>query len=456
MPTIDTRLAEFVSEELQYDTLDEQTIDRAKEFILDSIGVAMFAQQYDSTEVLTSSIQNIRENEHSGPSTIWASGRKAFTDDAAFINGSMIHTPEMDDTHRQGIIHPASSVIPSVFALCEKENANGKELIEGIVAGYEVAVRLALALPSERHPFHSTSTCGVFGATAGAAKILNLSASELEHAFGINVSQAAGSGQWIENGAWIKRIHPGMAAKDAILATSLAKNQFRGAEQPITGNSGFLNLYSDSAMPEKVIENVGTNFHINYSGIKPYGCCRYNHTPIDVTLEVISNEKLNIDDITEINLWGSAPVLHLSKPMKYKTNPRNIVEAQFSPQFAVAVALVSGNALPTEYTHEMLQNEEVKELMAKVTVHEDSDYTENHPDEMAAKIEIATPAAKYTAEQATPTGDPEHRLSKDEIVDKFKFLTTEFITTNRQNAIIDTVFSIEEIEDGAVLEQLFI
>ena len=134
---------------------------------------------------------------------------------AALLNGALAHSLDFDDTHAAGSLHPGAPVIPAALAAGEMAGASGADVLAGIVAGYEVTCRVALALPAGEHydrGFHPTATCGAFGAAAAAARVFGLSAEQVEGALGTVLSQCAGSLQFLANGAWTKRFQVGWAA----------------------------------------------------------------------------------------------------------------------------------------------------------------------------------------------------------------------------------------------------
>src|SRR5690606_20530059 len=156
----------------------------------------------------------------------------------ALVNGTTAHSLDFDDTHAAGTLHPGAPVIPAALAAAEMVGADGKTVLAAIVAGYEVTCRLALSLPGGDHydrGYLPTATCGAVGAAAAAARVFGLSASQVEDAFGIALSQAAGSLQFLASGAWTKRFQVGWSALNGLTAASLAREGFRGAGEALEG-----------------------------------------------------------------------------------------------------------------------------------------------------------------------------------------------------------------------------
>ena len=206
---------------------------------------------------------------------------------AAFLNGALAHSLDFDDTHAAGSLHPGAPVIPAALAAGEMVGASGADVLAGIVAGYEVTCRVALALPAGEHydrGFHPTATCGAFGAAAAAARVFGLSAEQVEGALGTVLSQCAGSLQFLANGAWTKRFQVGWAACNGLMAATLVREGFKGASEALEGRHGFLHAYAPNPNPARAVQELGTVFELMNTAVKPYPSCRYGHAGIDAAI----------------------------------------------------------------------------------------------------------------------------------------------------------------------------
>ncbi len=182
---------------------------------------------------------------------------------------------------------------------------SGAELLTAIVIGYELMVKLGIALQPAAHyrqGFHPTGTCGVFGAAAASAKIMKLAAHEMTHALGIAGSQAAGSLEFLADGAFTKRFHAGWAAHSGVLAAELAKEGFTGPATIIEGKFGFLHGYSRESDPEAVLKNWSAPWEVMNSSIKPHACCRYKQGPIDCIMELMESQGLRGEEIERVDI----------------------------------------------------------------------------------------------------------------------------------------------------------
>lgn len=410
---------------LTYDALPEEVIETAKRVTLDTLGIAVGAVRAEST---ASFIEGIRDrNRDSGGATVFATGERMAPEYAALLNGALAHSLDYDDTHRAASLHPGAPVIPAAIAAGEEVDASGQELLTAIVAGYELTCRLGMAVNPSSHygrGFHMTATCGVFGATAAAGMVYGFDREEFLSAFGFNGSQAAGSLQFLENGGWNKRAHPGLAAHSALLSTSFAANGFAAASEPFEGARGFLQGYSDDPYPDKATTGLGEDYEILNVGIKPYPVCRYMHAPLDVLFELVAEESIDPAGVEEITVNIVSPGVSLvgNPTDEY---PQSFVDAQFSMPFGTALALVhQDDGIETFYDAvEGGVGDDMKRIIDVTTVSE-GDWTEAaYPEQWRAKITIETTSGTHTGRTEYAKGEPENPLSWADLVEKYEGLT---------------------------------
>ena len=198
--------------------------------VFDTVGIALRARHdTDSTPSLLAAVAKL--GLAGGAATVIGDVDSYTPPGAALINGALAHSLDFDDTHAGGSVHVSAPIVPAALAAAELAGADGARLLAAIVAGFEVQIRLSMALDPHEHykrGFHPTATCGTFGATAAAANIFGLDREQIESAFGICLSQAAGSLQFLADGAWSKRFQVGHAAMCGLTAASLASEGFRG------------------------------------------------------------------------------------------------------------------------------------------------------------------------------------------------------------------------------------
>ena len=451
-----TRALARYSEELTYEDIPVDVVDRVKYFCLDAAGVTLSGSTTPSAKAVVSAIQSA---DRPGPSVIAGTTARALPEYAALANGVAFHSIELDDVNNESSLHPGVVVYPTALAMSDVAPVDGKTFIAAAAAGYEVMVRLGRALKPAEHygrGFHPTGTCGAFGAAAIAARLLGLTGESFAHALGIAGSQTAGSMEFLAQGTWTKRFHPGWAAHSGIWAGLLARSGFTGPTTIIEGRNGFLESYSDDPDPDLVLSDLGEVFHITRTSVKPHACCRYNQGPIDCVLDLVDEHRIEAPDVKEVKVGVlSAGWNTVAAPMEEKRNPRSVVDMQFSMPFAAAVAMLYGRASLPEYAPEVAKRPEVKEIMAKVTCVKDPVLDAQFPRHWPAWTEVTTVDGRsLRAETTYPKGDPENPLTWDEMRRKFVDLSGPVISSRRQEEIIDAVSRLEQMRDVRELAEL--
>jgi 2-methylcitrate dehydratase PrpD len=272
--------------------------------------------------------------------------------------------------------------------------------------------------------FHPTATCGTVGAAATAGKLLRLSEGEIVWAMGIAASQAGGLLEFLADGAWTKRLHPGWAAFSGVHAALLAGQGFTGPQTALEGRDGFLRAYSASPEPGRLTDGLGRDFEIVRTAVKPHACCRYSQAPIDAVLGLARDHDLRPQDVERVTigmLETGIPVI--CEPAERKYRPQNVVDAQFSLPFGVAVALARRRAGLEEFSAATLRDPTVVELMGRVAYERDRELETNYPREWPAWARVRLKDGRECfAHVRFPKGDPENPLSWDELSEKYRSL----------------------------------
>ncbi len=262
--------------DLNYNDLSDDVIDRTKYLLLDYIGVAARGSLSDSSIPIFRLVQDLDKTAEGA--VVIGTNIKVSPPYAALANGTAAHSLELDDVVNEASLHPAVAIIPAAMAAAQLASCSGKEFLAAIVIGYEVAIKLGIALDPAAHyarGFHPTGTCGTMGAAITSAKILGLNQSAMTNALGIAGSMAAGSMEFLSDGSFTKRLHPGWAAHSGMMAALLAGNDFTGPGSIVEGKFGFLHSYSPKSNAEKILKDWGKPYQIMKTSIKPHSCCRY-------------------------------------------------------------------------------------------------------------------------------------------------------------------------------------
>ncbi|MDP2968567.1 MAG: MmgE/PrpD family protein [Deltaproteobacteria bacterium] len=438
-------LAKFCSE-LKFRQLPEEVVDRVKYLFLDFIGVAIRGARSESSK----SMYRFAREMGRGKGVIIGTKDKAPHLYSALANGTAGHAIEMDDVNNEASLHPGVVIFPTALATSEMAGASGKDFIEAVVLGYEVMIRLGKAIGPEnsyQRGFHPTGTCGIFGASVTASKLMGLKKDEMLSAMGIAGSQAAGSMEYLAQGAWTKRFHAGWAAHSGMIAALLARKGFRGPTSIIEGRDGFLHAYSNGADESKVLEGIGSGFEILRTSVKPHACCRYMQPPIDGVLKIVKENDLLPDQVEKIRVGILKAGAHLiAEPAEKKYSPQSVVDAQFSMPFGAAVAILHRRAGLEEFQPSVIRSEEVKRMMKRVECLVDPDLDRTFPKQWCATAEVFTKDGKrYFTKIEYCKGDPENPLSWEELIEKFHDLSNRFWTKERRVKIVEQVRNFEKI-----------
>jgi 2-methylcitrate dehydratase PrpD len=445
-----TRTAVHFLHSLSHTDLSVEVADQSKRLLLDYLGVAIRGSQTESSLAV---YRMLSDSPASGACTVLGTRLLASAEYASLANGASAHSVELDDTHQAGSIHLGVVMFSTAIALSETlPGIDSDRFFAAVVAGYELAARLGTALQPKYHyelGFHPTATCGVFGAAVTAAKLMQLSEDQMLSAVGIAGSMAAGSLEFLADGAWTKRLHPGLASQNGILAAKLAAAGFEGPTTILEGRDGFLNAYSRESKPEVVTKDLGNSFEILKTAIKPHACCRYMQAPIDGLLELATLHDIRPEQVARVEiavLEAGWPLV--CEPGERKYSPSNIVDAQFSIPFGAAVALTYRAAGIDQFTVEHLKSPRIQSLMGKVKMIKDIRIEKNFPAEWASNVQVhMTNGAQYEKYVRFPKGDPENPLSWEELSAKFESLAMRVLPREQCEQIRKSVRDIQASPD---------
>lgn len=439
-----TRTLVHFSHALKFGDLSSEAVHQTKCLLLDYLGVTIAGTRTESAQAVYRMLNNPYDL---GPRscTIIGTSERSSPERAALANGTAAHSVELDDTHQAGSIHLGVVMFSVALAISEiRPEVDTEQFVAAVVAGYEMAARLAMALQPKLHyelGFHPTATCGVFGAAVTAAKLLGLSEDQMLSSVGIAGSMAAGSLEFLSDGSWTKRLQPGLAGQNGILAAKLAAEGFRGPATILEGRHGFLSAYSRDAKFNLVNQELGKTLEILHTSIKPHACCRYMQAPIDGLIGLAIIHDLRPEQVSRVEiavLEAGWPLV--CEPRQRKYSPSSIVDAQFSIPFAAALALSYRQAGLDQFTDENLRSGQLQSLMSKVVMIKDQNIEKNFPTEWATRVKIQlTNGDEFQKVVRFPKGDPENPLSWQELTTKFQSLAIRVFSRSRCQEIIDFV-----------------
>ncbi|MDD2496930.1 MAG: MmgE/PrpD family protein [Desulfitobacteriaceae bacterium] len=434
-------LSHFIAN-LSYDNLPEDIVDAAKSAYLDWLGSALAGSDKKPTAILKKIVKEMGGHPEA---TLIGDGFKTTAAHAALLNGASSHVVELDDVHKAAVLHAGAVVIPAALAVSEKKGKNGKDLITAIVAGYEIGIRVGEAVtPSHYLKWHTTGTCGTFGAAAAAAKALGLNEGQCISTLGSAGTQAAGLWEFIEDGAMSKHLHPGKAAFNGVLSALLAEKGYTAATRIIEGQRGFCAATAPEYNLNKITEGLGESFKIWENCYKIYSSCRHTHHVIDIIRGLKEKYRLIPDQVQKIKINTYSAALDITDNF----DPSSVYGAKFSLPFCAALALVYGKAGLEEFSEANLFNSEIKRVMSQVELNIQPEMNQAYPKKWPASVEIVLTDGNIIRGQTDyPKGDPENPLSKDELIEKFTSLVQPYIFSEDIKQLVEMIFNMEEVED---------
>lgn len=438
-------IAKYIAE-TTFDDLPEEVVNQAKYCILDSLGCALGGHTTELGEIVVDFVKQLGGRQES---TIIGCGERTSCVHATFVNSSLTNALDFDDTY---IGHPSATVIPPAISVGEKTNASCKDLITAIVLGYEVSTRIGVAIRAsvERKFIHGVSW-QTFGTVAATSKLLGLSEPCIIDALGIAGANAPvpSSMKLVYNSMgpnMAKCLYFGTASELGVKAALLAQKGLRGPSNILDGKTGFWRMCgSDRCDFQRMVDGLGRKYNILKVSFKPYPACRLTHSAIDVAIKIIRENGIDLRDIERITIRTYSPVC--AWPFT-NTEPKTMVEAQFSTAYAVAAAINGINPGLDWFGLENLTNPDILNYARKIKLIGDKEADEAFRRESANIVaigEIYASGKSYTGRVGFPKGDPRNPFTRREITEKFRSLALRTLSCRKINAIIKLVRVLEKI-----------
>ena len=445
-PSISQALGGFASG-LAFEDVPEAVRERAKYLILDAVGIAYAAGQEPFADRFLAGLQGLDET---GNSSIIGMDAKLPVRDAAIMNGALVHGLDFDDTHMSSVVHATAACLPTALVVAEKNDASGRELLTAYLAGMETAIRLGLAANFGFHHrgLHATGIVGHFSSAVIAAKLMGLDAQGITTAQGIAGSTAMASQQFVEDGAWNKRLHPGWAAAAGITAASLARGGFVAPTQPYEGRFGlYRNLCDDVDAIDFgcITDALGERWETVASAIKPFPTCHFTHAAADAALALRKQHGIAADEIVAIRALIPADTIPvIAEPVANKLRPTSDYDAKFSTQFIVAACFVRGKFGLAELAPEALCDPDILALAEKVKCEPDpdADFPRVYP---GALVVSTKDGREYIHHERVNRGAADRALSESEIADKFMANATLAVDSERAETIRAAILGLENL-----------
>jgi 2-methylcitrate dehydratase PrpD len=414
------RLARFALE-LRYEAIPADVAEAAKLHLLDLLGCGLAAH---AVGVATEGQRVVAEAEGVGQATVIGLEGRLPAAQAAFANAMLGHGLDFDDTHADSICHVSVVVDPAALAVGEAAGAGGRETVAAIVAGGEIVTRLGMAASGEFHArgFHPTSVCGIFGATAAAARLGGLDPATATSALGLAGSMASGLLVFLADGSPTKPLHPAWAAHGAVTATRLAAHGAAGPRSVVEGRFGLFHAFLGVESPdlEAQLADLGERWETRRIAYKPYPACHMMHGVLGATMEATAGRAYAPDEVAEVVVTVPEPCVPIVlEPREAKLAPRTAYEAKFSLPYSVAALLVRGRIGVASYTAAALHDPDVLGLARRVryATKPYPTYPRAFPGGVLIRLRDGI---VLEAETPYQKGSPENPFSPDEVREKFR------------------------------------
>jgi len=449
------RIADFVSQ-LKFEQIPHAVGERLKLLILDSLGCAIYGAQLEWCRILRQALEHLDKTRDA---SIWGTDRKLSSDHAALVNGTQVQGFELDDVHREGVLHVGAVTLPALIAAAEtRAQLSGEDFITAALAGYEIGPRVGLCMGPQHigQGWHSGATVGVFAAAAATARAISLDAEKTVHALGIAGTQSSGL-MAAQYGAMVKRMHAGRAAQSGLYAALLAGEGFTGItdvfEAPYGGFCTTFSRSQDRFDLTALTAGLGERYETMRVSLKFYACVGSNLTTLDALADIRKRHPFTAVDIDRIVVHASQVTIDHAG---WSYRPEGLTAAQLNLPFCVATMILTGDAFVDQFTPDCVNDPARIELSRKVQVLHDPAITAlgaAHRHQVRVEVHFRDGSVEYE-NRDSPRGSEQNFASASQIIEKFRKLTRAAMAERRQTALIEAVLRLEQLPDSRAMIEL--
>lgn len=442
------RIAQYVAT-IDTRTLPERAIHAFRRALLDYLTCAVAGSRMESTRIVLDYLQSW---DLAKEACVVGTPLRLAAQNAAFVNGAATHGLDFDDGMTRGSVHPAGSIFPALLAMAEKLGSSAEDLIAAGVAAYDVTLRIASTVHphSSRRGFHNTPTAGVFGATAGVARLLKLDAKTTLDALGVAGSFSGGLRAYLQDGAEIKRIHPGKAARDGIVCAELAKRGLTGPAQVIEGRYGYVQaIAGGNADWERLAGALGERYEICDVYFKPYPACRHFHAALDAVRTIGRRTPFSLDDVAkvDIGMYEAGAAGHDQKTAD------NLLDAQMSAPVTTALAMAFGNVTVPSFDRANLDRPDIRRLIEVTDVYVDEECERIYPGRRSGVARVQLKDGRVLEERVLdPKGEGENPMTDEDLATKFSANCAPVLGEARSREMLALVMG---LKPGSALDGLY-
>jgi 2-methylcitrate dehydratase PrpD len=424
--------------------------------MLDGIGCALAAREEAFAGCMAASVARLAGQ---GPRRVVGMAHRLPLRDAAMVNGMLMHGLDYDDTHAAGVVHLTVSAFPAALGVAAQAGAPGAELLVAYIAGVESGARIAAAAKGGFHHagFHPTGVVGAFAASLVAGRLSRLSRAQFVGAQGIALSLASGNLQFLEDGSWTKRMHPGWAAACGITAAALAADDIPAPRAAYEGRFGLYRSHLPPAQLEAcdlslATAGLGSVWEIANVAVKPFPACHLLHACADAAI-ALHRAGVDAQRVRAVRALVPAAVIPaVCEPLAAKRRPKTDYEAKFSLPYAVASGLARGRFGLAELAPHALAEAQIERLMDRIeyAIDEDASFPRHYSGEVEVELDDGRTLSNRVA---VNRGNPERPLSNAEVEAKYFENCARTLDEARARRIRDLVLELDSLQDSEELER---
>ncbi|MGA0115780.1 MAG: MmgE/PrpD family protein [Burkholderiales bacterium] len=441
------RLAQHITA-ARYDRLAAGTVHAAKRALFDFLTCAVSGSAMPVSKTLLSYYE---ETDATRSAAVIGSKSRLSAPNAALVNGANTHGLDFDDGHTHASAHPAGAVFPAILAAAEQHGRSPRDILLAATIGYDVMVRIAAAMHpgSARRGWHNTAIGGVFGATAAVSSLLGLDAAQTRNALGLAASFAGGIREYLDDGAEIKRLHPGKAARDGLLCAEFARRGITGPAQALEGRYGFFNVFVGGEVKwDRLFEALGERYEIEGAYFKPYPCCRHYHAAIDGVLDLRAQQGFAPAEVALIDIGLYAVGVH-GHDHKHCDN---LLDAQMSAPCAAALAVVDGGIAAHNFLPDSLARPEVRRLIEASDTRIDPECERVYPGRRSGAVRLTLRDGRVLEQRVLdPRGEGENPMSDADLEHKFMVNCEPLLGAAKCRRLLDTAWHFDAAPDAGEL-----
>jgi len=448
---ITEELTGFV-ETIQFKDFSPEVKNIAKRCIIDGIGVILAGATEPCTLIIRDYALSIGGRQESlllgqgknrGPAHL-----------AALVNGTAGHAMDWDDTalsktpDRAVLLHPTLPPLVASLAIGENLAVSGRDFLTAFITGFEVECKIAEAIHPDHwlRGFHTSNTCGIFGATAAVSKLMGLKADQIRSAFGIAASMAAGI--TVNLGTMVKPLHMGRAAENGIVSARLAASGYQSHPDALEAHKGFFHAYAGGVDPGKIRGKLGLPFSILDPGvcIKPYPCGVVGHPAMDAMKDLVIEHNLLPEDVARVKVSTGSNVLPPKGPLRYK-KAETALQGKFCVPFQMACMIVHRRAGAVEFSDEFVKSTAVQEMMDRIEAVIDPEIDALGRDKIVSIIEVQHRDGRILHGRSPEhyRGGPQNPLTREALAEKFNDCVQQTLKPDQAEKLMEVIESLEEL-----------